>query len=393
MFAMAMGQNAEVETYVVPRSIRVSVVGIFAILSIGSLYYARSFFLPLVLAILVTLVMAPLVRALANRGLPTGVAASILVLLLAAILVGLSLTLSDPLTRALGDAPTMIRELRDRFAFLQAPFSTLSDASREVEQLAGGGRSSDSPQQVVMMQPGLLTWLAGTAAGIGTTLGATLILSLFLLASRDKLRLKLVRAAPELSDKKRSLRVLRDIENEVSRYLLTITAINAGVGLCVGLAMMVLGMPNALLWGIAAALLNYIPFIGPLVGECLALGVASITYPTLFHALLPPLAYFAIQMIEGNLVTPTVVGRRLELSPVAILVFLALSTWMWGVIGAVIGVPVLVVIKVFCDNFPTLAALGEFLSTEPDLPENETVTSEPQPSPAGAVVPLTRESI
>jgi predicted PurR-regulated permease PerM len=163
--------------------------------------------------------------------------------------------------------------------------------------------------------------------------------------------------------------VLRDIENEVSRYLLTITAINAGFGLSVGLAMAALGMPNPLLWGIAAGLLNFIPYLGGFIGNTLAAAVAIVTYPTLAEAALVPLAYLALQIVESNFVTPLIVGRRLEMNTVAILIFLSLTTWMWGIVGTIIGVPLLVVIKVFADNFSSLAALGEFLSAESRLAE------------------------
>jgi predicted PurR-regulated permease PerM len=157
---------------------------------------------------------------------------------------------------------------------------------------------------------------------------------------------------------------LLDIESEVSRYLLTIGAINAGVGLCVGLAMAFFGMPNPVLWGIAAALLNFIPFVGSLVGELLVFAVAVVTFPTLIQAAFPPLVYIAIAIVEGSFVTPTILGRRLELNPVAILVFLSLTTWMWGLVGTIIGVPLLVVIKTFSGHFTSLTWLAEFLSGE-----------------------------
>ena len=368
-----------------PASVRVGIVGSFVILAIGALYYARSFFLPLVLAILVTLALAPLVRRLSQRGLPVALSAALLVLLLGSGLAATSLLLSKPLSGMLSQAPIAVRQIGDRFAFLQAPFAMLNDASREVGRLTDGASGAGAPQAVVLVQPGLLTWLAGTAAGVGTTLGAALILSLFLLANRDMLRLKLIRVVPGLTDKKRSLRLLRDIENEVSRYLLTITAINVGLGVCVGVAMAVLGMPNPILWGIGAGLLNFVPFVGALAGECLALAVAAITYPTLPLMILPPLAYLAIQLIEGNLVTPTVLGRRLELNPVAILICLAFATWMWGIMGTILAVPMLVVVKVFSDNFPALASLGEFLSAE------AVAVDEEEPShvvPAVAEAPL-----
>ncbi|HEY5080754.1 MAG TPA: AI-2E family transporter [Bauldia sp.] len=380
---MASGENPPSLSPAFPASVRVGIVGIFLIMAVGALYYARSFFLPLVLASLLTLALAPLVRMLANRGIPAAVSAGLLVLLMALTLAVASYTLSDPLTRLLSQAPATITAIGQRFAFLRQPFAMLNDASHQFERLTGGEPAT--PQSVVIAQPGLLTWVAGTAAGIGTTLGAALILSLFLLANRDTLRIKLVRVVPHLSDKKRSLRVLRDIENEVSRYLLTITAINLGLGFCVGAAMAFLGMPNAVLWGIGAALLNYIPFLGALAGQCLALAVAAVTFPTLTLAILPPLAYLAIQLIEANFVTPTVLGRRLELNPVAILIFLALTTWMWGIVGTILGVPILVVVKVFADNFPALASFGEFLSTEAATEEDEATaaaaTAAPLPPP------------
>jgi predicted PurR-regulated permease PerM len=287
-----------------------------------------------------------------------------LVVVIGVALATASTLLSGPVAKMIAEMPTLVTEVRDRFAFLREPFATLNEAARQVQAITSGSATDQAgaPERVVVAESGLLGWLAGTAADFGTTFGATLILALFLLASGTTLRAKLVRSVPDLSGKKRSLRVLRDIENEVSRYLLTITAINAGFGFCVGLAMALLGMPNPLLWGIAAALLNYIPYLGGFVGNVLASAVAVVTFPTLAHAVLVPLAYLAIQIVESNFVTPLIVGRRLQLNTVAILIFLSLTTWMWGIVGAIIGVPLLVVVKVFSDNFPSLRGLGEFLS-------------------------------
>ncbi len=350
-----------------PFAVRVSIVGTFLILLVGAIYYARAFFLPLVLATLVTLALAPLVRELGRRGLPAPVSAVMLVIVLAGGLATVTTLLSAPVSRIVAEAPSTISQVRERFAFLRTPFAAMNEASQGLQTMVDDTTSavgSKNPQRVVVVQSGLLAWAAGTAANIGTTLGATLILSLFLLASGDTLRAKLIRVSPHLREKKRSLRVLRDIENVVSRYLLTITAINTGLGLSVGIVMAGLGMPNPILWGIGAALLNFVPYLGGLIGTTLAIAVASITYPTLVHAALPPLVYVGLQIVESNFVTPTIVGRRLELNTVAILIFLALAAWMWGIVGVIIGVPVLVVIKVFSSNFPNLAGLAEFLSAE-----------------------------
>lgn len=345
-------------------AVTTAIVGTFLILLVGALFYARGFFLPLVLAVLVTLTFAPLVRTLSHRGVPSAVSAVMLVVVLGGGIATGAALLSQPVSQMAAQAPTLITQVRERFAFLRQPFAALTETGRQIEAIASGGDQTGGPERVVVAQSGLLAWAAGTAADFGTTFGAMLILSLFLLSSGDTLRAKLIRVIPLLSEKKRSLRVLRDIENEVSRYLLIITAINAGFGFCVGIAMAVLGMPNPLLWGVAAALLNFIPYLGGFVGNTLATVIAVVTFPTIGHAVLVPLAYLGIQIVESNFVTPVIVGRRLELNTVAILIFLSLTTWMWGIVGTIIGVPLLVVVKVFSDNFPNLSSLAEFLSAE-----------------------------
>ena len=212
----------------------------------------------------------------------------------------------------------------------------------------------------MLAQPGAVSWAADTFSDVGATLGATLLFVIFLLSSGDLFLQKLVRVLPTLSDKKRSLRVVHDVEAEVSRYLFTITFINVGLGVAVGLCMAALGMPNPVLWGVAAALLNFVPYLGALIGVSLAAAIGLITFPTFAAAALPPLAYVVCNAIEGSIVTPLTLGRRLELNPVAILVALAFGGWMWGVVGALIGVPLLVVVKVFCDHFEGLRNFGEF---------------------------------
>lgn len=348
-----------------PRVVNVAIVGTFLILLLGVLYYARGFFLPLILALLITLAFLPLVRTLYRRGIPPVATAVMVVVAIGAGVVGLSVLLAEPTAKMLTEAPQIIEQLRDRFGGSGGgPLSRLVEASEQLQAMAEGTDEPGAPQKVVIAQPGIVSWAADTLSGIGGTLGATLLFVVFLLSSGDLFLQKLVRVLPTLSDKKRSLRVVHDVESEVSRYLFTITLINVGFGAAVGLSMAALGMPNPVLWGVGAALLNYVPYLGALVGIGLAAAIGLITFPTLGMAALPPLAYFVCNAIEGSIVTPLTLGRRLELNPVAILVALAFGGWMWGIVGALIGVPLLVVVKVFCDHFEGLANFGEFLSGE-----------------------------
>jgi predicted PurR-regulated permease PerM len=357
--------EAEEAPVAMSRVVSISIVGTFTILLLAVLFYARSFFLPLILSLLITLAFMPLVRALSRRGIPPVATAIMVVAAIGAGGVGLSFLLADPTTRMLTEAPRIVAELRERFGAGDGVLSRISAASEQVQDMTDGTDKPGAPQKVVLAQPGIISWAAGTVSGIGGTLGATLLFVVFLLSSGDLFLQKLVRILPTLSDKKRSLRVVHDVEGEVSRYLFTITVINAGFGVTVGICMAVLGMPNPVLWGVGAMLLNYVPYLGALTGMVLAFAIGLITYPTLTMALLPPLAYFICNAIEGSVVTPLTLGRRLELNPVAILVALAFGGWMWGIVGALIGVPLLVVVKVFCDHFESLATFGEFLSGEP----------------------------
>jgi predicted PurR-regulated permease PerM len=395
---IAEDEEAPPSRVVMPRMVNVAIIGTFLILFAGVLYYARGFFLPLILALLVTLAFMPLVRTLSRRGIPPVATAILVVIGIGAGMVGLSLLLAEPTSRMLAEAPQIIEQLRDRFGGLGAgPLSRLTEAGAQIQEMADGTSEPGAPQKVVLAQPGIIAWVADTLSGIGGTLGATLLFMVFLLSSGDLFLQKLVRVIPTLSDKKRSLRVVHDVESEVSRYLFTITVINIGFGTAVGLSMAALGMPNPVLWGVGATLLNYVPYLGALVGLALAGVIGLITFPTLTMAVLPPLAYFICNAIEGSVVTPLTLGRRLELNPVAILIALAFGGWMWGIVGALIGVPLLVVIKVFCDHFEGLAKFGEFLSGEPaeEAPaatdgsaaaESPAATASARPSP-GSVSP------
>lgn len=365
-----------------PRSVAVAIIGTFLLVLIGALYYARTLFLPLILALLLTLTLMPAVRYFARRGIPPGFSALLFVLVVAGVAFGASLLLADPIAQMVAKAPQLGEQLRERFSFLQRPVAMLMAAGEQIQKIAEPAAQAGT-QKVVVTQPGIFAWAADTITGIGTTLGATLLLSLFLLASGDLFLQKLIRAVSTLSDKKRSLRIVHDVEFEVSRYLITITGINICLGVLVGTAMALLGMPDPVVWGVAVALLNFIPFIGAIVGIALAAAVALITFPDIGQAMLPPLVYLGFHLLESWIVTPLTLGRRLELNAVAILVALAFASWMWGIVGALIAVPLLVVVKAFCDHLPKLATFGDFLSAEPvaDPQATEAVTAA-VPSPA-----------
>jgi predicted PurR-regulated permease PerM len=194
-----------------------------------------------------------------------------------------------------------------------------------------------------------------------TSLVVVIALVYFLLASGDLFLRKLVKVLPNFTEKKRAVEIFRRVEDDISHYLLTATLINAGLGTVTALALYLLGMPNVMLGGVMVALLNFIPYLGAVVNFIILAVVAILTFDDLSHALLVPSVFLILTTLEGQFITPTILGRSLTLSPVVIFIGLIFWMWMWGIAGAILAVPILAVIEIFCDSFEFLAPIGEFL--------------------------------
>jgi predicted PurR-regulated permease PerM len=343
------------------RALVVPLVGIFVILLFTALYFARDIALPVVLALLLAITFSPIVRGLQRRRVPSAVTAVVLVF-------GLVLTsfsglffLSGPVMQWVEAAPTIGQQVQRKLIPLQRPMAAFVQATEAAEGIAEP--TEPNIQQVEVKERGMLSWAAGGAARVLGMAGLTFALLLFLLASGQSVHEKIVQVLPTFKNKKRALRIIYDVEHEVSRYLLTVACINTGLGAVVGTAMWLVGMPNPIMWGVAAALLNFIPFLGAAIGMVTVAIVAIVSFDTLSQAMIPPLLYLAATAVEGGIITPLIVGRRLAINTVAILFALALWGWLWGIVGALIAVPLLVAVKAFCDHFEELSGWGEFLSS------------------------------
>jgi predicted PurR-regulated permease PerM len=347
---------------------KAAVIGIFLILAVGLLYFAKDFFLPVSLAFLLALVLSPVVRGLRRRGIPEPVSAILLVVFVLAGLGASVYGLSGPLAKWVDNAPSIAAQMQQRFASVRGPVQKIIEASGHVEQM--GKKPDQTVQKVVVEEPGILTRAATGLPSVATHVGVTLILLLFLLASGDMFYEKLVKSLPTFGDKIRGVKIARDVEREVSRYLLTVTMINIGLGVAIFVAMYATGLPNPGLWGMMAAVFNFIPYIGAFTGLALVSIVSLVSFDTLYAAMWPPLAFAGITLIEGQFLSPLLVGRRLELNVVAVFVAVAFWSWIWGLIGAFMAVPMLVTVKVFADHVDGLGALGEFLAAR-DAPPAE----------------------
>jgi predicted PurR-regulated permease PerM len=197
---------------------------------------------------------------------------------------------------------------------------------------------------------------------IAAQAGLVLVLLFFLISSGDMFYEKLVHVMPTWTDKRRALRIAFEIERRLSRYLSTITLINALLGLCVAGVMWLIGMPTPLLFGLMAFMLNFIPYVGSVVGIVVSAVIGLISLPDPWMALIAGGSYFALTSLEGQFITPYFVGRVLQLNTVIVFVSIAFWAWMWSAVGMIIAVPTLVVIRVLCEHIESLEPLGDFLT-------------------------------
>jgi predicted PurR-regulated permease PerM len=203
-----------------------------------------------------------------------------------------------------------------------------------------------------------INWTGTFLAGIGETM----VLLYLLLASGDLFLQKLVHVMPTMRDKKRAVEISKEIQQNISNYLFSVSLINIGLGVIVSAGLYFMGVPNAAMWGMLAALVNFVPYFGPVVGVLLLATAGMLTFDTLWQALLPPAWYLLLHLLESNLITPVLLGRRFTLNPVVIFVSLIFWTWLWGVPGALLSVPILVSIKVVADRVVSMSPISEILS-------------------------------
>ncbi len=266
----------------------------------------------------------------------------------------------QPATEWLQKAPQSFRKIEQKLHIIKEPVEKVSEATKSVEDIAEV-ETGPKAQTVEVKTESLMDVLIYQTWEFLFGVVTMIILLYFLLASGDLFLRKVINVLPKLEDKKRAVEIARHIESYISNYLYTIVTINIFLGAAVGGAMYLLEMPNPFLWGIMAGLLNFILYLGPTVGIIIVALVASVSFDNFYQVILPPLAYFIINGLEGNFITPMILGRRLQLNPVVIFLALLFWGWVWGIPGALIAVPIVVIIKIICDNVESLAAIGEFL--------------------------------
>jgi predicted PurR-regulated permease PerM len=338
----------------------IALTGLFILAVFYTIYFMRSILLPIVLALLLSFLFRPIVRVLAKLKIPLSVSAAFILIGLLA-LVGYGITaLATPAVGWLQKAPAGLTELEHKLLPVKESVAQVTQATGEIEKLAAP-EPQTAPKVEVKRHPITEMFFVRTPEFIASAVLLSILLY-FLLVYDQAFIAKLVKLLPTLSDKKTAVSIAHDIESHVSRYLFTITAINTCLGLAVGTAVGLLGLPNPVMWGVMVALLNFVPYLGALAGIiCMTIG-AVLSFDSLGYALIFPAVYLAFGTLEGSFITPWVMGRSLTLNPVIILLSLTFWGWMWGIVGIILAVPILAAFKIFCAHTKPMEPLAEFLS-------------------------------
>jgi len=337
----------------------IALTGLFVLAVFYTIYFMRSILLPIVLALLLSYLLRPIVRGLAQIKIPLTVSAALLLIgFFGLIGYGMSV-LATPTAEWLQKAPAGFAELQRKLLPVKKSVAQVTQATGEIEKLASTNAQTKGVE--LKRRPIAEVLFMRTPEFIASAV-LSLILLYFLLVYDQAFIAKLVKLLPTLSDKKAAVGIAHDIEEQISRYLFTVTAINVCLGVAVGTAVGLLGLRNPVMWGVMVALLNFVPYLGALTGIiCMTIG-AALSFDSLGYAFVFPAIYLSFGILEGSFITPWIMGRSLTLNPVIILLSLTFWGWMWGIVGIILAVPILAAFKILCAHIKPMEPLAEFLS-------------------------------
>ena len=334
--------------------------GILALLVLYTCAVAAVLIVPLLLAVLLSLMLAPAVRLLCRWHLPRVLAT---LLVLSCTLVGTGSLLASLVAPArvwMVQLPKSIGRIELALSDLRRPLSAATHAGEQIAKLATIGGEGKS-RQVVDASPSRVTQMLSATPAVLVSMVATLFLVFIFLLHGDALLRKFVELAPALRMKKDIVMATRSAQRELSTYIITIAVINTALGLLTAAALWYLGVQDPLLWGGVVAILNFAPFVGPMLAVMLLTVVGFSRFATPWAALGVPGVFLVLHLLEGQLVTPLIVGRRLALDPVMVFLALMLFGWLWGVTGLLLAMPLLTCVRIVAERVPAWSALAKVL--------------------------------
>lgn len=341
------------------RSLTWIAAALLGLAALASLYLARGFLLPVALALLLTAFLRPVVVTLTRLHVPRSLAAALVVLTTLFVLIAAMAYLAGPAAVWLEKAPRALPRIEEKLSALKKPLEKLTLATDQVARLAEVGAHEIPSVELRKGRTAVLEFVGATQS-IAFDALVTLILLFFLLASGDFFLRQAILLLPK-AHHALGQQCSSAIKKQISVYLGTVTTINFCLGSGISFVLWLLGVPNPVLWGVMQGALTFIPYLGPVVGIGVIAAVALISIEDLVLAAMAPLLCAALSAIEGHIVTPVILGKSLALNPVAIFVALMFWTWMWGILGAIMAVPILMATKITCENIGSLHAVARLL--------------------------------
>jgi predicted PurR-regulated permease PerM len=337
--------------------------GLFILACLYTLRVAREFLMPLAIGLMLYFLLVPVVRLLKRVGVPE-TAGAIVVVLGLMFVVGLgAYALSWPASTWMARAPDAMHRVETKLRPIFRSVEKLSKTAEKVEEITAGPTAGRAPE-VEVKEPGIgAAFLWGMQSFLG---GAVIVLTLlyFLLAAGDAVLRKIVNASPRLADRQRAVDIAQEMERQISAYLMVTTVINVAFGFVVALALWAMGMPNPILWGVVAAVTNFIPYLGGVICTAVIALAALLAFDNVWWALMVPTVFFLLNSVEGYVVTPLIMGRRFTLDPVLLFVGLLFWWYVWGSAGAILAVPMMAAFKIFCERVESLQPLAAFLGDD-----------------------------
>lgn len=327
----------------------VSVTGLFALALLAALYLMKEVIVPIILAWVVANILLPVVSWMERRGLPRIAAVAVVTLAMLTVLLIVVALLSLPLTYWLGRATELGAMIREKLQSMAGPLDFVKELTQAVGQVTGSPGTGLRVEESTNIVSGIIGILTPAVTQGILFLGALI----FYMIYHKQIKNRSVLVLPGREARLTALRIYADIERNTTVYFGTFTIVNLGLGLTTTVLAYVVGLPNPMLWGVLAAVLNYIPYIGPVITTAVLFLIGLFTFPTTSEALVAPLVYIAMTTIEGHFITPALMGRRMTLNPFAVFLAIGFWTWMWGPIGAFVAVPILMTtIVTFRHLFP-----------------------------------------
>ncbi len=353
---------------------------VLAVCAVGVVgYLARDFLIPTAGAIVLALMLTPVASAFERAHLPNTPAAAASVSLLALAVAGL-LTVAIPSISSWADqAPLLTYTLERKLEGVRKSLAFVKEVSDRVEQAATAtptpNTDTKTTEKVIVQEKSLLKELASTTPAVVLQIGYAGVLAFMLLAHRNTHRRQLLRIPATWATRVRLARMMRDINDRVGHYLFALAVIYAGVAVAAAIALALLGIPNAIMWGIALGLASFVPFVGAPAVIALVTLVALLSFNDWQRIVAVPVALAVIHFVESQFITPAFVSRRCALNTVAVFVSIALLGWMWGIMGAIVAVPLLILLSTVAAHLPSLRWLEVMLAD--DRPVSERLAVKP----------------